>query len=41
MERLAALLAIPKRTSLVDRIVANHALLGALSQRLDQKDALL
>ena len=41
MERLAALLAVPKSTALVDRIVANHALLRPLSQRLDQKDALL
>jgi len=38
---LTALLAIPQGTALVDRVVADHALLRALRQRLDQENALL
>ena len=41
MERLATLLAVPESTALVNWIVADHALLRSLGQRLDQKDALL
>lgn len=41
MKRLAALLAVPDSTSLVNRVVTDNALLLPLSERLYQKDALL
>lgn len=41
MKRLAADFAVPDRTALVDRILADHALLLALGQSLHQVDALL
>lgn len=40
MEWLAALLAVPQSATLVDWVVADHTLLRALSQRLNQEDAL-
>ena len=41
MEGLAALFAVPESGPLVDRVMADDALLAALGERLDEEDALL